>query len=119
MELLSIGSQLSAIQREFEKLKEKYENFKCDVSIKLKFLDENQVSCRTSSWELVTALFSMSCLQTKVMKKQLLLFHNAIAAYFSGNQQALDATMKQFNLKLTSNGDCPPEKTSFLEQSTH
>jgi hypothetical protein len=28
------------------------------------------------------------------MKKQLLLFHNAIAAYFSGNQEALDATMK-------------------------
>ena len=57
--------------------------------------------------------------QTKVMKKQLLLFHNAIAAYFSGNQQALDATMKQFNLKVLSNGEMTQEKRSFLEQSHH
>ena len=61
MELLSIGSQLSALQREFEKLKEKYEKFKCDVSIKLKFLDENQVSGRTPSCGLATALFSLVC----------------------------------------------------------
>jgi hypothetical protein len=47
------------------------------------------------------------------MHKQLLLFHNAIAAYFSGNQAALDATMKQFNIKLK-----PPntDKPSWLEQ---
>ena len=51
------------------------------------------------------------------MKKQLLLFHNAIAAYFSGNQEALDATMKQFNLKVNLNGDGNQEKNSFLEQS--
>lgn len=52
------------------------------------------------------------------MKKQLLLFHNAIAAYFSGNKEALDATMKQFNLKVVSNGDHQDRK-SFLEQFTH
>ncbi len=34
------------------------------------------------------------------MNKQLLLFHNAISAYFSGNQKALDATMKQFSIKF-------------------
>ena len=39
-------------------------------------------------------------LQIKVMNKQLLLFHNAISAYFSGNQKALDATMKQFTIKF-------------------
>ena len=38
--------------------------------------------------------------QIKVMNKQLLLFHNAISAYFSGNQKALDATMKQFAIKF-------------------
>ncbi|CAF1021864.1 unnamed protein product [Adineta steineri] len=96
MELLSPGSQLNEKQREFEKYKERYEKLKCDVSIKLKFLDENQ---------------------TKVMKKELLLFHNAIAAYFSGNQAALEATMKQFNLKIVTNGDNnSQEKKSFLEQ---
>jgi hypothetical protein len=49
------------------------------------------------------------------MKNQLLLFHNAIAAYFSGNKEALDATMKQFNLKVTSNSDNNQDKKSFLE----
>ncbi len=43
MELLPPGSQLNEKQQEFEKSKEKYEKFKCDVSIKMKFLDENQV----------------------------------------------------------------------------
>ncbi|UJR13518.1 hypothetical protein I4U23_000532 [Adineta vaga] len=95
MELLPLGSQLNEKQREFEKYKERYEKLKCDVGIKLQFLEENQ---------------------TKVMKKQLLLFHNAIAAYFSGNQQALDATMKQFNLKVLTNGEINQEKKSFLEQ---
>ena len=50
------------------------------MQIKLKFLDENRV---------------------KVMQNQLLLFHNAVAAYFSGNQTALEATMKQFSIKVT------------------
>jgi hypothetical protein len=49
------------------------------------------------------------------MKSQLLLFHNAISAYFSGNKAGLDATIKQFNLTNISNGD----KKSFLEQSHH
>lgn len=34
------------------------------------------------------------------MHKQLLLLHNAIAAYFSGNAVALEATLKQFNIKV-------------------
>ena len=32
------------------------------------------------------------------MHKQLLLFHNAIAAYFSGNSTLLEATIKQFSV---------------------
>lgn len=51
------------------------------------------------------------------MKNQLLLFHNAIAAYFSGNKQALDATMKQFHLKVLSNDEHDSDRNSFLEQS--
>lgn len=51
--------------------------------------------------------------QIKVMHKQLLLFHNAVSAYFSGNQTALEATMKQFNINLkTPNSTFP----SWLEQ---
>jgi hypothetical protein len=36
------------------------------------------------------------------MHKQLLLLHNAVSAYFSGNQVALEATMKQFSIKAKS-----------------
>lgn len=53
------------------------------------------------------------------MKNQLLLFHNAIAAYFSGNKEALESTMKQFNLKFTSNTDIDQDDKSFLEQSQY
>lgn len=34
------------------------------------------------------------------MHKQLLLFHNAIAAYFSGNGALLEATIKQFSVNF-------------------
>ena len=49
------------------------------------------------------------------MKNQLVLFHNAIAAYFSGNKEALEATMKQFNLKVTHSNDHEDVRKSFLE----
>ena len=45
------------------------------------------------------------------MRKQLLLFHNAIAAYFAGNKKELENTMKEFHIRVTSKG----EGTSFLE----
>ncbi|XP_045204085.2 arfaptin-2-like isoform X1 [Mercenaria mercenaria] len=80
------------LKRKFEGQKEKYDKLRADVAIKLKFLDENRI---------------------KVMHKQLLLFHNAISAYFSGNQSALEATLKQFNIKLKApNAESP----SWLEQ---
>lgn len=34
------------------------------------------------------------------MHKQLILLHNAVAAYFSGNAQALEGTLKQFSIKV-------------------
>lgn len=34
------------------------------------------------------------------MHKQLVLLHNAVAAYFSGNATALEGTIKQFNVKV-------------------
>ena len=38
--------------------------------------------------------------QVKVMAKQLLMFHNAVSAYFSGNQAALEESLKQFAGKV-------------------
>ncbi|CAH0384863.1 unnamed protein product [Bemisia tabaci] len=86
------SERLEKAQTNFERHKMDFEKLRADVVVKLKFLDENRV---------------------KVMHKQLLLFHNAISAYFSGNQQALEATLKQFNVKVRPPNSALP---SWLEQ---
>ncbi|KAM9729197.1 arfaptin-2b isoform 3-T3 [Menidia menidia] len=99
LEELSLGprdavtmARIDAAQQQYQVHKEKYERLRSDVTIKLKFLEENKV---------------------KVMHKQLLLFHNAISAYFAGNQQQLEQTLKQFNIKLRPPG---ADKPSWLEE---
>ncbi|XP_047247963.1 arfaptin-2-like isoform X5 [Girardinichthys multiradiatus] len=99
LEELSLGPRDAAAvvriemaQQEYQIYREKYERLRSDVSIKLKFLEENKV---------------------KVMHKQLLLFHNAISAYFAGNQQQLEQTLIQFNVKLKPPGS---DKPSWLEE---
>ncbi|XP_014909423.1 arfaptin-2-like isoform X3 [Poecilia latipinna] len=99
LEELSLGPRDAAAmvriemaQQEYHTHREKYERLRSDVSIKLKFLEENKV---------------------KVMHKQLLLFHNAISAYFAGNQQQLEQTLIQFNVKLKPPGS---DKPSWLEE---
>ncbi|TTH23532.1 Arfaptin-1 [Bagarius yarrelli] len=79
-------------QIQFQIHREKYEKMRNDVSIKLKFLEENKV---------------------KVLHNQLILFHNAIAAYFAGNQQHLEQTLRQFHVKLKMPGADTP---SWLEE---
>merc|ERR1711970_718791 len=71
--------KLAEVEQSFELKKTEFEKLRSDVQIKLKFLDENRV---------------------KVMQKQLLLFHNAVSAYFSGNNSMLETTMKQFSIKI-------------------
>ncbi|XP_056322658.1 arfaptin-2b isoform X6 [Danio aesculapii] len=85
-------ARIEAAQQQYQIHKDKYERLRSDVTIKIKFLEENKV---------------------KVMHKQLLLFHNAISAYFAGNQQQLEQTLKQFNIKLKPPGD---DKPSWLEE---
>lgn len=83
---------LEDAQQEYEIHRQHFMKLRAEVAIKMKFLDENRI---------------------KVMHKQLLLFHNAVSAYFSGNQTALEATLKQFNIKIkTPNSTFP----SWLEQ---
>ncbi|XP_068445081.1 arfaptin-1 isoform X3 [Clinocottus analis] len=79
-------------QQQFQVYREKYEKMRSDVSVKLKFLEENKV---------------------KVLHNQLILFHNAIAAYYAGNQQQLEQTLKQFHIKLKMPGGDSP---SWLEE---
>lgn len=43
IQFLSVGSRLNEKQEELERYKEKYENLKCSVNVKLKLLEENQV----------------------------------------------------------------------------
>ncbi|KAJ8708968.1 hypothetical protein PYW07_008794 [Mythimna separata] len=45
--------------------------------------------------------------EVKVMNKQLLLFHNAVSAYFSGNNVALEAAVRHFNI-LPAPAPAPP-----------
>ncbi|XP_033832849.1 arfaptin-2-like isoform X3 [Periophthalmus magnuspinnatus] len=99
LEELSMGPRDAAsmiriemAQHEYQHYRDKYERLRSDVTIKLKFLEENKV---------------------KVMHKQLLLFHNAISAYFAGNQQQLEQTLIQFNVKLKPPGS---DKPSWLEE---
>ncbi|XP_017779515.1 PREDICTED: arfaptin-2 [Nicrophorus vespilloides] len=83
---------LEDAQQGYELHRQQFMKLRAEVAVKLKFLDENRV---------------------KVMHKQLLLFHNAVSAYFSGNQTALEATLKQFNIKVkTQNSNF----LSWLEQ---
>ncbi|RUS81548.1 hypothetical protein EGW08_010678 [Elysia chlorotica] len=84
-------SKLQEGRKKFDDHKTKFERLRGDVQIKIKFLDENRI---------------------KVMHKQLLLFHNAISAYFSGNASALEATLKQFNIQLKRPN---AEKPSWIE----
>ncbi|XP_078101855.1 arfaptin-2-like isoform X3 [Sander vitreus] len=99
LEELSLGPRDAATmvriemaQHDYQIHRDKYERLRSDVTIKLKFLEENKV---------------------KVMHKQLLLFHNAISAYFAGNQEQLEQTLIQFNVKLKPPGS---DKPSWLEE---
>ncbi|XP_075440274.1 arfaptin-2 isoform X2 [Ascaphus truei] len=99
LEELSLGPRdavtlcrMEIAQQNFQTHRGKYEKLRGDVTIKLRFLQENKV---------------------KVMHKQLLLFHNAVSSYFAGNQQQLEASLQQFNIKLHSAGS---EKPSWLEE---
>ncbi|KAJ7995815.1 hypothetical protein DPEC_G00248500 [Dallia pectoralis] len=100
LEELSLGPRdaatmvrIEVAQQHYQVQRDKYERLRSDVTIKLKFLEENKV---------------------KVMHKQLLLFHNAISAYFAGNQQQLEQTLRQFNVRLKPPGS---DKPSWLEES--
>lgn len=88
----STATKQGAAEVNFNKQKEIYERLRKDVAVKLQFLDENRI---------------------KVMQKHLLLFHNAITAFFAGNQQMLEATMKQFSVNPKAPGQ---SSTSFLEK---
>ena len=135
-------ARIDYAQQQYQVHKDKYERLRSDVTIKLKFLEENKVSrltrARTLAHSLSHALagsltrethsplltsfshyvlsctlqvltaFPCVCVQVKVMHKQLLLFHNAISAYFAGNQQQLEQTLKQFNIKLKPPGSEQP-----------
>merc|ERR1739848_685890 len=67
--------KVNELQVSFNNKKTEFEKLSADVQPKLKFLDENRV---------------------KVMAKQLLMFHTAVSAYFSGNQAALGENMEEF-----------------------
>jgi len=124
--------KIEVAQLQFQVHREKYERMRNDVSVKLKFLEENKVGHSVVPLDVpcarVAALGStlyvprvltvsfpfLSPKQVKVLHNQLILFHNAIAAYYAGNQQQqLEQTLKQFHIKLKMPGGDSP---SWLEE---
>lgn len=85
-------SEINSLERDVSVHKERYENLKRDVKIKIKFLDENRV---------------------KVMKKQLDSFQYATTLYFAGNHEALEKITNEYRTNNIQNDS--PE--SFLEQN--
>jgi hypothetical protein len=57
LQFLPAGSQLNEKQDELEKYKEKYEQYKCSVSVKLKLLDENQVCFNSGKFSMRKIFF--------------------------------------------------------------
>lgn len=78
-------SELEAAVRAHRQL---YERLRSDCAVKLQLLHDNRV---------------------KVMNKQLLLFHNAVSAYFSGNNVALEAAVRHFNIRAPAAPPHPPD----------
>ncbi|XP_066287880.1 arfaptin-2-like isoform X8 [Branchiostoma lanceolatum] len=123
LEQLQLGPKDAAVQARmkdadsnFQAHKDKFDRLRGDVAVKLKFLEENkphQDKFSRLSGDVAVKLSLLEDNKVKVMHKQLLLFHNAISAYFAGNQTALEATLKQFNIKLKSPGE---ENPSWLEE---
>ncbi|XP_019625311.1 PREDICTED: arfaptin-2-like isoform X14 [Branchiostoma belcheri] len=123
LEQLQLGPKDAAVQARmkdadsaFQAHKDKFDRLRGDVAVKLKFLEENkphQDKFTRLSGDVAVKLSLLEDNKVKVMHKQLLLFHNAISAYFAGNQTALEATLKQFNIKLKSPGE---ENPSWLEE---
>lgn len=90
------SNEVATLEHDVSIYKERYDNLKKDVQIKIKFLDENRV---------------------KVMRKQLNQFQFAIAVYFSGNHEALEQTMRQFRERRINEGSSSSMSSpeSFLE----
>jgi len=89
-EAVGESSKTEEAKKTYLAQKEKFESLRNNLQIKLRFLEENKA---------------------KVMRKQLLILHNSLAAYFSGNKEELEKTMKEFHVRVMSKG----EGTSFLE----
>lgn len=85
------GNPPELLLANIERHRRHYERLRDDSAVKLKLLHENRV---------------------KVMNKQLLLFHNAVSAYFSGNNVALEAAVRHFNIHPPPAGPAPPPATA-------
>lgn len=71
--------KIEQAQTLYQQHRQKYEGMRDDLSIKLKLLEENRV---------------------KVLQKQLILLHSAVAAYYAGNQEKLNHTLQQLHSRL-------------------
>ncbi|XP_063042283.1 arfaptin-1-like [Engraulis encrasicolus] len=71
--------KIEQAQMLYQQHRQKYERMRDDLTIKLKLLEENRV---------------------KVLQKQLILLHSAVAAYYAGNQEKLNHTLHQLHSRI-------------------
>ncbi|GBP70166.1 Arfaptin-1 [Eumeta japonica] len=93
------GNPPELVLANIERHRRHYERLRDDVAVKLRLLHENRV---------------------KVMHKQLLLFHNAVSAYFSGNNAALEAAVRHFNVHMpTASAPAPAPAIAIASASAN
>ncbi|XP_023935230.2 arfaptin-2 [Bicyclus anynana] len=88
------GNPPELLLADIERHRRHYERLRDDSAVKLQLLHENRV---------------------KVMNKQLLLFHNAVSAYFSGNSVALEAAVRHFSVPGLPQHPAPPQHPPPLQ----
>lgn len=69
-------------RQELAERKERFETLRKDLTVRVHFLEQNQL---------------------RVMTRQLTLFHNATCAYFMGDAEQLEKCIRQFHIKMPQN----------------
>ena len=83
-------------------------------------LDAYSTQCaRVGSWiSFAICFFNLLPQQVKVMHKHLLLFQNATTAYFAGNKEVLNDSMKKLYTKYKNNDGKQPFILEHLRHAT-
>lgn len=109
--------KLERAQREFQDQKERYQQIRQDLSIKVQLLEQNKVRPQQADPEPGPGCWlsrNLVCPQVKVLHQQLWLLHGAVAAHSLSCHSFLDQSLQQAMSQLRNHG---LRSASFLEES--